>query len=59
MLSDRRSAKRELRHRADEILLNAVRHSFLATAEKQRLEVEYRAELESLKAVHLEPSSSR
>jgi hypothetical protein len=37
----------------DEILLNGVRYSFLPTERKQALETEFRAELDSLKAVHL------
>ncbi len=37
----------------DEILLNGVRHSFLSTQAKQRLELSYRAELEALKRSHL------
>ncbi len=39
----------------DEILVNAVRHSFLSEPAKQRLEATYRAELDALKAVHLQP----
>jgi aminodeoxyfutalosine deaminase len=38
----------------DEVLLNGVRHSFLPAPAKQRLEATYRAELDALKAVHLE-----
>lgn len=38
---------------ADEILLNGVRHSFLPLARKRALEAEFRAELASLKEVHL------
>jgi aminodeoxyfutalosine deaminase len=38
---------------ADEILLNGVRYSFLPEDAKRRLEAEYRAELDALKAVHL------
>ena len=38
----------------DEILLNGVRHSFLPPPAKQRLEATYRAELDALKAVHLQ-----
>lgn len=37
----------------DEILLNGVRYSFLPAERKQALETEFRAELDSLKAVHL------
>lgn len=37
----------------DEILLNAVRYSFLPAGEKERLETAYRAELDALKAIHL------
>lgn len=37
----------------DEILLNGVRQSFLPEPAKQRLEASYRAELESLKALHV------
>jgi adenosine deaminase len=37
----------------DEILLNGVRHSFLPTARKQRLEATYRAEMDRLKALHV------
>jgi adenosine deaminase len=39
----------------DEILLNAVRHSFLPAAEKQRLEADYRTQMDCLKTVHLQP----
>lgn len=38
----------------DEILLNGVRHSFLPAAEKQRIELEYRVELDALKTAHLQ-----
>lgn len=38
----------------DEILLNAVRHNFLPAAERQRLELDFRAELDSLTTVHLQ-----
>jgi adenosine deaminase len=38
----------------DEILLNGVRHSFLPAPAKRRLEATYRAELDALKAVHLQ-----
>jgi aminodeoxyfutalosine deaminase len=39
----------------DDILLNAVRRSFLPGPAKQRLESSYRAELDALKVVHLQP----
>lgn len=41
----------------DEILLNGVRHSFLPPAEKQRLELAFRAELGALKLTHLRTAS--
>jgi len=37
----------------DEILVNGVRHSFLPPEEKQRLEADFRVELQLLKAEHL------
>jgi adenosine deaminase len=37
----------------DEILLNAVRHSFLPPERREALEVAFRAEMAALKAVHL------
>jgi aminodeoxyfutalosine deaminase len=37
----------------DEILLNAVRYSFLPPPAKQRREASYSAELDALKVVHL------
>jgi adenosine deaminase len=37
----------------DDIILNAVRHSFLPAQTKQRLEATYRDELEVLKPIHL------
>ena len=39
----------------DNILLNGVRHSFLPASAKQRLAESYRAELDRLKVVHLQP----
>jgi len=37
----------------DDILLNGVRHSFLPAERKQRMEAEFRAELDALKRTHL------
>lgn len=37
----------------DEILLNAVRHSFLPAPEKEYLKATFRAELDALKVTHL------
>ncbi len=38
----------------DEILLNAVRHSFLPEPAKRQREASYRAELDALKTLHLQ-----